>query len=523
MSDGNGALPEGWEKVAFGELVENHDRTRIPLKQSDRAERQGKYPYYGASGIIDQIDDYLFDGSYLLIAEDGANLLARSTPIAFQAHGQFWVNNHAHVVQPQRGVPREYLEHYFNSMSVRDYVTGSAQPKLTQKNLSAIPIRVAPEAEQRRIVSKIESLQERSSRARRALSKVGPLLEQFRQSVLRAAFSGRLTADWRAQCEAERKAREGEAPAEPHAGENGSAGASPSRYEPAHDLLARIRTERRHRWEQSELAKYEAKGKQPPKNWQDKYKEPQLVDGADLPELPDGWCWCPLEELATHQSGFAFKSKHFTDEGVQVVKLGNLYQGRFDLTRDPGYLPSDHEDVESAPVLDGDILVSQTGTRHKRDYGFFVLVPPGSEPLLLNQRVLSVRPVDPSLAEWLVYASKLGCYRDHFFSHETGGVNQGNVGVAGIMRGPVPLAPEEEIAEISRRLEEAYASAAEVGAVVAESESALTQLDQSILAKAFRGELVPQDPRDEPASELLAPIRTTREANIPRSSAKKKK
>ena len=107
----------------------------------------------------------------------------------------------------------------------------------------------------------IESLQERSSRARRALSEVGPLLEQFRQSVLRAAFSGRLTADWRA---------------------------THRDVEPATELLSRIRTERRHRWEQSELAKYEAKGKKPPKNWQDKYKEPEPVDASELPTLPDG-------------------------------------------------------------------------------------------------------------------------------------------------------------------------------------------------------------------------------------------
>ena len=128
-----------------------------------------------------------------------------------------------------------------------------------------------PLAEQRRIVAKIEALQERSRRAREALSEVGPLLEQFRQSVLAAAFRGDLTADWRA--------------------------AHPN-VEPASELLHRIRAERRRRWEQAELAKYEAKGQKPPKNWQDKYKEPEPVDDSDLPELPEGWVWATLANHA---------------------------------------------------------------------------------------------------------------------------------------------------------------------------------------------------------------------------------
>ena len=118
-------LPEHWMVVEFSELVENHDRSRIPLKQEDRDKRDGKFPYYGASGIIDSIDDFLFDGSFLLIAEDGANLIARNSPIAFQAHGKFWVNNHAHVVVALDGISQEYLEFYFNSLNLKQYITGS--------------------------------------------------------------------------------------------------------------------------------------------------------------------------------------------------------------------------------------------------------------------------------------------------------------------------------------------------------------------------------------------------------------
>ena len=112
-------LPSPWVHATIDQLTENHDGRRIPVKAKDRADRQGQYPYYGASGVIDYVDDYLFDGDYLLIAEDGANLLARSTPIAFKASGQFWVNNHAHVMTLLAGMPLEYLEAFLNGYDLR--------------------------------------------------------------------------------------------------------------------------------------------------------------------------------------------------------------------------------------------------------------------------------------------------------------------------------------------------------------------------------------------------------------------
>ena len=153
-------LPKGWKVISFADLTNNHDGRRIPVKASDRQATQGSYPYYGASGIIDFVNEYLFDGEYLLIAEDGANLLTRSTPIAFRARGKFWVNNHAHVVTCTDATSYSYLEFYLNSISLAPFVTGSAQPKLTQRSLNALPIPLAPEPEQRRIVKKSPSVPE---------------------------------------------------------------------------------------------------------------------------------------------------------------------------------------------------------------------------------------------------------------------------------------------------------------------------------------------------------------------------
>lgn len=135
---------KGWEVARLGEVLVNHDSRRIPLKSADRDERQGPYPYYGASGVIDSIDNYIFDGRFLLIGEDGANLLARSTPIAFIAEGQFWVNNHAHILGETIRLSLDYAETYFSFIDLREYVTGSAQPKLNQAQMNRIPILLPP-------------------------------------------------------------------------------------------------------------------------------------------------------------------------------------------------------------------------------------------------------------------------------------------------------------------------------------------------------------------------------------------
>jgi len=123
-------IPDTWEFVKFGELLITRDSERIPVSVSDRNKRAKIYDYYGASGVIDKIDDYLFDKELLLIGEDGANLLSRSTPIAFIAKGKYWVNNHAHVLDACCNLDLNYICYYINAISLAQYVTGTAQPKM---------------------------------------------------------------------------------------------------------------------------------------------------------------------------------------------------------------------------------------------------------------------------------------------------------------------------------------------------------------------------------------------------------
>ncbi len=209
-----------WPSAKFGDVTINYDGRRVPVRSDDRMGMQGQYPYYGASGVIDYVNRYLFDGDYLLVAEDGANLLSRSTPIAFDACGKFWVNNHAHVVQPRTGADQGYLRIYLNSLDLQEWVTGSAQPKLTQAKLNSIRVPLPPLAEQHEIVRRVEALLELAKRIEPRVAAASARAERLTQAVLAKAFRGELVPT-----EAELARREGRA------------------YEPAAVLLARVRAE----------------------------------------------------------------------------------------------------------------------------------------------------------------------------------------------------------------------------------------------------------------------------------------
>lgn len=136
---------------ALGDVAENLDSRRVPITSGLR--QPGNIPYYGASGIVDYVKDFIFDGDFLLISEDGANLLARSTPIAFSVSGKSWVNNHAHVLKFDTYTERKFVEYYLNNIDLTPYISGAAQPKLNQKNLNSIRLPWPALAEQARIVS----------------------------------------------------------------------------------------------------------------------------------------------------------------------------------------------------------------------------------------------------------------------------------------------------------------------------------------------------------------------------------
>ena len=149
-------IPLNWQWSRFGCIMINRDSERVPLSVSEREHLSKIYDYYGASGVIDKVDKYLFDKDLLLIGEDGANLINRSTPIAFIASGRYWVNNHAHVLDVCGGLLLQYIALYINAISLVDYVTGTAQPKMNQEKMNSILVAVPPVKEQVRIVNHLE-------------------------------------------------------------------------------------------------------------------------------------------------------------------------------------------------------------------------------------------------------------------------------------------------------------------------------------------------------------------------------
>ncbi len=165
-----------WERVRFDSICENLDGRRIPITSSDR--KQGQYPYYGASGIVDYVDDYIFDEDILLVSEDGANLKMRSSPIAFSVEGKCWVNNHAHVVRFKERATQKYVEHHIELSNIEGLLTGSTQPKLNQAKLNGMLIMVPPLALQREFAAFVAKVDKLAFAVRKSLEMAEKLYRQ---------------------------------------------------------------------------------------------------------------------------------------------------------------------------------------------------------------------------------------------------------------------------------------------------------------------------------------------------------
>jgi type I restriction enzyme S subunit len=182
-----------WKEYSILDFAEIHNQSRVPLSKMQRAEKQGIYPYYGASGIIDFVDGYLFDGEFVLISEDGENLKSRQTPIAFKANGQFWVNNHAHILKGYKPFHNDLMIYYFQNMDLNPYITGAVQPKLNKANLLSIPICLPEdETEQKAIASVLFSLDDKID----LLHHQNKTLEAIAETLFRQWFIEEAKEDW---------------------------------------------------------------------------------------------------------------------------------------------------------------------------------------------------------------------------------------------------------------------------------------------------------------------------------------
>jgi type I restriction enzyme S subunit len=178
-------MKSNWQFTRLGEVIDIHDSRRVPLSGVQRSQRQGKYPYYGAQGIIDHIDDFIFEGRYLLIAEDGENLRSRKQPIALFADGKFWVNNHAHIItaKPDHADDR-FIASWLNQANLAAYVTGAAQPKLSQGNLKQIELPLPDLPTQKKIAGILSAYDDLIENNLRRIA----ILEEMAQSLYREWF-----------------------------------------------------------------------------------------------------------------------------------------------------------------------------------------------------------------------------------------------------------------------------------------------------------------------------------------------
>ena len=266
-------LPDGWAWARFSTITINRDSERKPISSSQRTGVEKIYDYYGASGKIDKIDKYIFCERLLLIGEDGANLVTRSKPIAFFAEGLYWVNNHAHCIDSPDKLLLEYLCFYINAISLEKYVTGSAQPKMTQDNMNSILIPLPPYNEQKRLSQHLDEIMAMVDRIEIGKIESIELISKAKSKILDLAIRGQLV------------------PQDPD-------------DEPASVLLERIRAEKEELIKQGKLKR-------------DK-KESVIFRGEDnsyylrsgeLPEsledwafegLPDSWSVCCLGELCDY-------------------------------------------------------------------------------------------------------------------------------------------------------------------------------------------------------------------------------
>ncbi|GFM33720.1 restriction endonuclease subunit S [Desulfovibrio subterraneus] len=390
------------------------------------------------------------------------------------------------VFRPEGIVP-EFLHRFLRQHSFRkeaEYqMTGAVgQQRVPRSYLESYKLPLPPLNEQRRIADKIDALQAKSRRTREALETVKPLLEKFRQSVLAAAFRGDLTAEWRKQ--------------------------NPN-MEPASRLLERIRAERRVRWEEAELAKMQAKGVKPKNDkWKEKYEEPAPVDTEGLPELPEGWCWASTSESCAIVVDCHNKTAPYKEDGIPLIRTTNVRNGKINLSAtmfvdEPTYQYWSRRCIP----LPGDIIFTREAPMCE------VGMIPEEVMLCMGQRMMLLRADDNNLRKnFLLYALQAPHIIE--FAQRVGvGMGVKHLRVRDVENLPIPLAPIAEQKQLEIILTRTIELHEKLLEIVEGTSSPLNNLDQSILAKAFRGELVPQDPNDEPASVLLERIKAERETS----------
>lgn len=471
-------LPIGWEKVEFDEAVNI---------VSDRGRRikQKEYLLEGAIPVIDQGESII--GGYTNNIE--AKIESHTPIIVFGDHTRRFKFIEFPFAVGADGVKLFSANVFFDSaflfqqltaLNFEDRGYGRHYQYLRKEK-----ILVPPLGEQTRIVTKLEELFSDLDAGVAELKAAQKKLTQFRQSLLKAAVEGTLTADWRAK--------------------------NPTK-ETGVQLLERILIERRARWEAKQLAKFQEQGKTPPKYWQKKYPEPIQPNTRGLPELPEGWVWASLDMLGEIASGVAKGTKRDSSlitREVPYLRVANVQRGYLDLKEVKTILAIER-DISDLTLKDGDILFNEGGDRDKLGRGW-VWRSQISECIHQNH-VFRMRPYIDDLQSELIshHGNTFGKLWFQNVGKQTTNLASINMGM--LRAFPVPLSSLAEQFEILTQIQEQIEQLTiqENTIELAIKNSAAQR--QNILRAAFSGQLVPQDPNDEPAAVLLERIRAKRAA-----------
>jgi len=456
MSENDIALPEGWAAIPLEACVEILDSIRIPINSKERANRKGNIPYYGATGQVGWIDDYLFDEEILLLGEDGAPFLDKSKPIAYIVRGKSWVNNHAHVLKAIESLmSNSLLKYYLDDFDFNDYVNGSTRLKLTQTSMKSIPVRLPPLAEQKRIVAKVETILTSVDKVRTRLDRIPDLFKRLRQSILAAAVSGKLTKDWR---------------------------------EEKGDIKCTVE-----KCCGSEIAQF--------------------------PCIPDGWVYTKIMPILTNDRpgiktgpfGSLLKKHEHQDGGVPVLGIENINRLKFVPGSKIHITEEKALELSQYDAVPGDILISRSGT-----VGEACVVPKdiGKARISTNLMRVSVRDDLVKPFYFAIVLCAPGVVLDQVKNLSASSTRDFlNTRILQTIVFPIPSLEEQE--EIVYCVEQLFKLADKLEARCQKAKQAVDKLTQSILAKALHGELVPteaelarQEGRSyETAEALLARIR----------------
>ena len=425
-------MKAGWEVKRLGELCENLDRKRVPITKTQRVE--GPIPYYGASGIVDYVQGHLFNEPLLLKSEDGANLLARTYPIAFSIKGKTWVNNHAHVLRFAAAETRRFVELYLNSIPLDPYISGMAQPKLNQKKLAGIPIPIPNLLEQKRIVSILDEAFEGLDRAREnAEANLKSARELFTASSKKLILND---------------------PIQPSVSTS---------KDNIIDLTNEIERKKKDK----------------------KFRGP-LVLGADrFPEIPNGWFWSSPEQLSNNIVDCLHKTPQWSDSGKLCLRTTNFKPNFLDLTS--ARYVSDETYAKRIVRLEpkqGDVLYSREGGI----LGIACEFPSGLEACL-GQRMMMFR----LRREWILPTYFCWGMNSDFILKEvkrlTGGAAAPHLNIGDIRRFPIPVPPMAIQHQIVKELGQFQQSHNQLLKKLRTKLQDISDLRQSLLQRAFAGEL----------------------------------